>query len=75
MEPAGVIVVASKVTRSPASAFGPAQASGNVFGKEYGHGSFCAWKYGDSSCAAHRTFTLDATVEIALAAPKLSPGF
>jgi len=40
-----------------------------------GHGSFCAWKYGDSSRDENRKFTLDSTVETASAVPELSPGF
>jgi len=39
------------------------------------HGSFCAWKYGDSSRDENRKFTLDSTVETASAVPELSPGF
>jgi len=36
-----------------------------------GHGSFCAWKYGDSSRDENRKFTLDSTVETASAVPEL----
>ncbi len=43
--------------------------------KDLGHGSFCAWKYGDSSRDENRKFTLDSTVETASAVPELSPGF
>jgi len=43
--------------------------------QEAGHGSFCAWKYGDSSRDENRKFTLDSTVETASAVPELSPGF
>jgi len=45
------------------------------YGVKVRHGSFCAWKYGDSSRDENRKFTLDSTVETASAVPELSPGF
>jgi len=51
------------------------ESDADLYSPDSRHGSFCAWKYGDSSRDENRKFTLDSTVETASAVPELSPGF
>ncbi len=45
------------------------------FLQHIGHGSFCAWEYGDSSRDVHRKLARRSCVDAASATPELSPCF
>ncbi len=53
------------------AAIGP---QGNIL-RQWGHGSFCAWEYGDSSRDVHRKLARRSCVDAASATPELSPCF